>query len=122
GATADHEFQTPEPPLWLRLVRSANTFTGYWALDMNGMPGTWNQLGAESVVMGPNAYVGLALTAHTNSATVTASFDHVQIIPAQQQTSHLDVSPSAFFVNPGTPVTLTVKALDEFNNVVPGYT
>jgi hypothetical protein len=122
GSTADHEFQTTTAmPLWVRLVRSGNTFTGSWAMDVNGMPGTWNQLGAETAIMGSTAYVGLAVTSHQNGATVTATFDHVQIIPAVELTSHLDVSAPAFFISPGSPVSITVKALDQFNNVVPGY-
>src|SRR5262249_5100162 len=76
---------------------------------------------AETVAMGTTVYAGLAVTSHNNSATVTATFDHVQIIPAVELTSHLDVSASANLVNPGTPVTVTVKALDAFNNVVTDY-
>jgi hypothetical protein len=122
SATADHEFQTATAmPLWLRLVRSGNTFTGYWAMDSNGMPGTWNQLGAETAVMGASVYVGLAVTSHNNGSTVTATFDNVQITPTVEQVSHFDVAASTNFVSPGSPVNITVKALDQFNNVVTGY-
>jgi hypothetical protein len=122
GSTADHEFQTLQVmPLWVRLVRSGNTFIGYWAVDMSGTPGPWNQLGAETVAMGVTVYVGLAVTSHSNGAVVTATFDHVQIMPAVEQISHFDVSASASVVNPGTPVTITVKALDQFNNIVTSY-
>src|SRR5262249_11937980 len=100
GSSMDHEFQVlQQMPLWLRLARSGNTFIGYWALDVSGAPGTWNQLGSETVVMGTTAYVGLAVTSHNNSATVMATFDHVQIIPGVEQASHLDVSASASLVN-----------------------
>jgi hypothetical protein len=61
------------------------------------------------------------VTSHQNGQTVTATFDHVQITPAVLLTSHLDVSPSALAVNPGTPVSITVKALGPFNNTVSGY-
>ena len=123
GQSADTLFQTQEPmPLWLRLVRSGNTFTGYWALDVNGAPGTWNQVGAQqTVVMGATAYAGLAVTAHNNGALATATFDHVQILPPVELTSHFDVNAAAFAVNPGTPVNITVRALDQFNNIVTGY-
>src|SRR5262249_45386431 len=123
GSTAGHKLSSPFPvPIWLRLVRGGNTFTGFWALDVNGTPGTWNQLGAETVVMGPTVYVGLAVTSHNNGALLTATFDHLQILPALTQTSHLDVTPAVFAVNPGTPVNITVRALDLFNNLVTGYT
>jgi hypothetical protein len=109
-------------PLWLRLVRSGNTFIGYWALDVNGSPSTWNQLGAETVAMGSTVDVGLGVTSHQNGSTVTATFDHVQIIPPVEQASHFDVTASAPLVAPGSPVNITVKSLDQYNNVVTGYT
>jgi hypothetical protein len=124
GGTADHEFQTAtQMPLWLRLVRSGNVFTGYWATDLGGgMHGPWNQLGSESVVMSPDVYVGLAVTSHNNGRTVMATFDHLQIIPAVLQVSHFDVTTSARSVGSGTAFDITVTALDPFNNVVSGYT
>jgi hypothetical protein len=67
-------------PVWLRLVRSGNNFTGFWAGDNNGNPGTWQLIGTHTTVMPTNVYVGLALTAHNNGATATATFDHVQVI------------------------------------------
>jgi hypothetical protein len=83
GTTADHEFQTAESmPLWLRLVRSGNTFIGYWAVDNNGTPGTWQLLGSETVTMGATAYVGLGVTSHQNGQTVTATFDHASVTGA----------------------------------------
>jgi hypothetical protein len=67
-------------PMWLRLNRTGNVFTGYWALDNNGAPGTWNVLPSHTTSM-PNAvYVGLALTAHNNNGSLAqAVFDHVTI-------------------------------------------
>jgi hypothetical protein len=110
------------PPIWLRVVRNGNAFSGYYAHDNgDGTHGPWVRLGTETVIMAPNVFFGLAVTSHHNGTTITATFDHLQILPAVQQTSHLDVSPSAFVINPGTPVRITVKALDPFNNVVTGY-
>jgi hypothetical protein len=110
------------PPIWLRVVRAGNALSGYYAHDNgDGTHGAWVLLGTETVIMAPNVFFGLAATSHSNGNTITATFDHVQILPTPQQTSHLDVSPSAFVVNPGTPVMITVKALDQFNNVVAGY-
>jgi hypothetical protein len=121
--------RTPTPaPIWVRVDRSGNTFNGYYALDNNGTPGTWVLLQTQTVTMGTTIYAGLAVTSHQNGQTVTATFDHVQIIPAGEQTapevnltSHLDVTASATFVNPGSPFSVTVRALDQYNNVVPGY-
>jgi hypothetical protein len=110
-------------PLWVRLVRQGNTFTGYYAHDNGGgTHGPWIQVGAaETVVMSPTIYVGLALTGHTNSTTSTSTFDYVQILPAVLQTTHFDVRASDSVVSPGMPFTMLVQALDQFNNPVPGY-
>jgi hypothetical protein len=124
GATMDHELSSAHPvPIWLRLVRSGNTFTGYWAMDTGGgNHGPWNQLGSETVAMGASVYVGLALTSHNNGSLITATFDHLQILPAVLQVSHFDVSTTVTTVTAGTAIDITVKALDPFNNIVTGYT
>jgi hypothetical protein len=117
----DNKFQvTQQFPLWARLVRSGNSFTGYWALDVGGAPGTWTLLDTQTVTMGATAFVGLGVTSHQNGQLVTSTFDHVQILPPTALASHIDVS-AAGFVNPGTPFNVTVRALDAFNNVASGY-
>ncbi len=86
GDTGNHGTGTTPnvpTPMWLRLVRQGNTFIGYWAMDNNGMPGTWQLLmGNETghmTTMPATVYVGLALTAHNNGQTATAVFDHVTV-------------------------------------------
>src|SRR5262245_32740877 len=86
GGTSDsgnHVMHEPPAPIWLRLVRSGNAFSGYWALDVNSgqSHGPWNQLGgAQTINMSSTIYVGLAVTAHNNSGVInTSTFDHVAI-------------------------------------------
>jgi len=63
-------------PFWVRLVRSGNTFTGY--RSPNGV--TWTQQGsATTISMASTVYVGLAVTAHNNSALCAATFDNVTL-------------------------------------------
>src|SRR5262249_39582036 len=83
GFTSDsgnHIMHAPPAPIWLRLVRTGNTFTGYWALDVNNGQGhgTWNQLGSSQTIdMASTIYVGLAVTAHNNDGRInTSTFDH----------------------------------------------
>jgi hypothetical protein len=86
------------PPIWLRLDRIGDTFYGYWAADINNgqSHGPWQNLGGpQTVNMGTNALVGLALTAHNNGAIANAVFDHVTVTQN---------APSAL----GTPTMLTV--------------
>jgi hypothetical protein len=80
--TGNHVGATNPTPIWLRLDRSGNTFTGYWAVDNNGTPGTWQliaQNDPHTTVMPSTVYVGLALTSHSNGNVATAVFDHVSV-------------------------------------------
>ena len=80
GDTGNHNGSLVVPtPIWLRLDRSGNLFSGYWALDSNGSPGAWNLMGEHTTAMGSTVYVGLALTAHNNGQVASANFDNVTI-------------------------------------------
>ncbi len=52
------------PPYWVKLVRAGNSFNAFSSVDGT----TWNSLGSVSVNMTGTVYVGLAVTAHNNSA------------------------------------------------------
>ncbi len=81
SGSIDEGAGTAPYPGWVRLVRSGNTFTAYWAADNNGTPGTWNPAGTHTTVMGTNVLIGLAVTAHNNGAVTTSTVDHVSITP-----------------------------------------
>jgi hypothetical protein len=77
------------PPIWLRLVRSGNAFSGYWAVDINNgqSHGPWQDLApagqrwdTHNIPMGANVLVGLGLTAHNNGTVAMVSFDHVSVV------------------------------------------
>ncbi|OAI46317.1 hypothetical protein AYO44_11490 [Planctomycetaceae bacterium SCGC AG-212-F19] len=65
-------------PEWVKLVRAGTSFTGYASTD--GV--TWTKLGSITISMGATVDVGLAVTAHNNSALSTATFTNVSITPA----------------------------------------
>jgi hypothetical protein len=73
-------FGAQRAPVWLRLVRSGNSFTGFWAHDNgDGTHGSWNQTGgAITINMPTTVYVGLALTGQGGKSN-TSTFDHVSI-------------------------------------------
>jgi hypothetical protein len=110
-------------PIWVRVVRQGNTFTGFYSTDGT----TFIQLGGPvTIAMAPTTYVGLvASSANSNggnpTSISTSMFDNVSVVPAVLQTSHLDVSAAIPAMNPGRPINITVQALDRYNNVVPGY-
>jgi hypothetical protein len=86
GGSADfgnHINHLQATPVWLRLTRTGNSFSGFWAHDNgDGTHGAWNQIGSAHTVpgMGTNVFVGLGLTEHNNQAQLaTATYDHVTI-------------------------------------------
>ena len=64
-------------PVWVKIVRSGNDFTGYYAPDNSGSPGTWVQESMQTIPMAANVYIGLCLTSHTDGALSTATLDKV---------------------------------------------
>jgi uncharacterized repeat protein (TIGR01451 family) len=76
------------PNAWLRLTRAGTAFTGY--RSSNGVD--WVQLGTTNQVFGPTMQVGLGVTAHTNSPSLSATgvFSGLQI--TQPERSELAVT------------------------------
>jgi hypothetical protein len=62
-------------PYWVKLVRSGNTFTGYVSSD-NKM---YIMVSSVVVPMGTNVYIGLVVTAHTNTRLNRSVFDSIDI-------------------------------------------
>ena len=72
-------------PVWLKLQRTGNTFTGYTSTD-----GTqWDVVGSTDVSMPNSIAVGLAVTSHDVTVLDTAIFDHVVV--ASDQFQDIDV-------------------------------
>jgi len=65
-------------PYWVKLERDiAGNFRGYYSSDgTNWKTMAWNP---QSITMGANVYIGLALTSHNTGATCTAKFSNVKI-------------------------------------------
>lgn len=68
-------------PYWVRIERTSDTFAGYHAPDAAGSPGSWTQQGpTQTIPMGTNAYIGLAVTSHENGILRTVKFDNVTVV------------------------------------------
>ena len=67
--------QPASAPLWVRLVRSGNSLTGYTSLDGS----TWTQQGTTTIVMSPVVEVGLAVTSGTYNLLNTSTFDNITV-------------------------------------------
>jgi hypothetical protein len=65
-------------PVWLQLVKSGTTYTGYCSSD----DVTWNLVGSTAVTLSNSNYLlGLAVTAHDNNDLTTATFNDMNIVP-----------------------------------------
>jgi regulation of enolase protein 1 (concanavalin A-like superfamily) len=75
ASTSDHQLSASNAPLWLRIVRSGGTFTGWQSNDGE----TWTNTHAVAVALNSEVLVGLAVTSHHNGALNTALFDNVSL-------------------------------------------
>jgi hypothetical protein len=66
-----------QAPRWVRLDRAGSTITAFQSAD--GV--SWTTVGSDTIALGAEAYVGLAVSSHTASATATATFDRVAVTP-----------------------------------------
>lgn len=76
GAASSSTTISGSAPKWIRLVRTGNSLTGYVSPD----GATWTQVGTETVSMGANIHIGLAVTSHNNSVLCTAVFDNIAVV------------------------------------------
>ncbi len=79
GATRDQNIQAGDVtlPSWVKIVRSGDDFTGFYAPDIGGSPGEWVQAGTTTISMAEDVYIGLCVTSHTDGVLCTAVFDNV---------------------------------------------
>ena len=77
GATGQYTLNAAvtSGPVYLKLVRVGNTFTGYYSSD--GV--NYTQLGSITVTMAANTFTGLAVTSHTATDSNVAVFKNVSI-------------------------------------------
>ena len=65
------------PSLWVRVVRAADTLTGYKSAD--GV--NWTPVSSQSIVMGSNIYIGFAVASGSSDILNTSVFDNVTVLP-----------------------------------------
>jgi hypothetical protein len=76
GSTSEPGSVSATLPYWVKVARSGSSFTSYASSD--GV--NWVQLGtSQTINMGQNVYVGLAVNSGSSSAQATATFDNVSI-------------------------------------------
>jgi len=75
GETLNTSAGVPAVPVWLRVVRQGNLFSGYLSSDGR----TWRLVATEQIAMGRDVLAGLAVSSHTETARARAVFDNVTI-------------------------------------------
>jgi hypothetical protein len=77
GTAADGGDATGIPlPMWVKLVRQGNNFTGFWSTDGKA----WNQLGsAVTIAMGATVSVGLVTSSANTAVPNAATYDNVTV-------------------------------------------
>ena len=66
---------TTVAPYWLRIDRAGTTFTAYQSAD--GI--SWRLVGSDTIAMGSNSLIGLAVSSHVTDAVATTTFDQVSV-------------------------------------------
>jgi regulation of enolase protein 1 (concanavalin A-like superfamily) len=93
----------------VRLDRIGDTFTAYQSPD--GV--MWTLVGTDTIPMAATVYVGLGVSSHMTTATATATFDNVNIGPADAPAwTHQDIGTVGVGGNASvdaTSTTFTVK-------------
>jgi serine/threonine protein kinase/regulation of enolase protein 1 (concanavalin A-like superfamily) len=81
GGNSDEKARSggkPFAPLWLRLERHGDTFSGSFSSD--GV--TWTNLASTTVAMTASVYIGLASSAHNKARIDVGILDHVAVLDA----------------------------------------
>ena len=65
------------PNVWVRVVRSGNTLSGYKSAD--GV--NWSLVNSANITMATNIYVGLAVASGATNTLATSSLNNVMVVP-----------------------------------------
>ncbi len=126
SAAQSADIATVAAPCWVKLVESGSNFSGYYALDNNGTPGTWTACGGTVTVnLDSSPIEGLAGTAHDNNGPLsTSTYDNVSGPAVVGGNESVTVTPAANKSGQGTvSVTVTdgtTSSTSSFNVFVHG--
>lgn len=79
GESEDRSGGAASPEQWLRLIRRGDEVTGLTSVDGQ----SWRRVASVDIDLGPQALVGLAVTAHDDTASSEATFDQLEISDAE---------------------------------------
>jgi glucose/arabinose dehydrogenase len=102
GATTVTAGSAVAAPFWVKLVRSGTTLSGSTSPD--GV--TWTPVASATITMGSDAFMGLAVTSHSNPKLSAAAFDNVAVNTAPSVAITSPTSASDF----SAPATIEITA------------
>ncbi len=95
GSTTQSYISGVTGPVWLKLVRSGNTFSAYYTTVASPTSTDWIQVGTtQTISMATSVQAGLSVTNHSTTGSCTATFTNVQL-------SRASVNLSSAFTNIG---------------------
>ena len=112
GAASANAQYTAAQPYWVRLRRAGNVFTAFAAPNSGSAPGTWTQLGTQTITMNSAVLIGLAAGSGSATATNRAVFDFVSLTPAPDNVGPL-VSAGPNLLRTNATLTLRGTATDD---------
>lgn len=78
GGASSYALVYASAPVWLRLARSGNAFSGFYSTDGT----TWTQIGStRTLAIGATALVGLTQTGTSTASLATATFANFSVTP-----------------------------------------
>jgi regulation of enolase protein 1 (concanavalin A-like superfamily) len=101
---------TGTAPMWVRLQRVGNTFTGYTSPD--GV--TWTVVGSSTITMGSSIFLGLATVSDTAGQTVVANYRGFSNTSAPIVT--IPNAPTGLSANAPSPNEVDLNWTDNSNN------
>ena len=106
GSSVETPGSFSNPPGWVKLVRSGDTFRGYESIDGS----TWVLVATETIQMPGTVYVGLAVTSHNARRAARATFTNVTVAPVQPENE----PPTVTLIAPASSTTYTAPATVTF--------
>ena len=65
-------------PYWIKLVRSGDTFTGYWSSTGT----SWSPLGSDTISMDADILIGVVVASGASTVSSTSTFTDLDIVAA----------------------------------------
>ena len=77
GTSSSKAGNASPPNLWVKVVRTGNTFSGYKSVDGTN----WTLVNSANITIASNIYIGLAVASGSTTTAATSQFSNVTVVP-----------------------------------------